>query len=435
MSRGQLNWKAVGVVLGLFLLSTGPVLAAGFSIFEQGSKAMGLGGAFTAQADDASAIFFNVGGIAFQKDRAFQLGATYITTSTADFKGLSPYPGVGVNGEQKKLSKLPVHFYWVEPINSNLTFGLGLNAPFGLAVEWDHPDTWPGRFISQKAELQAIDLSLNLGYQATPKLGLGFGLIYRTSTVELRARRAAVNPFTLQPAEVAAVRLKSDSFNDGYGFQVGMLYKYNNSFQWGLTYRGSIKVDYSGDLTFRQVSTGNPVFDAIVATQVPFGQKVGAKTSIEFPDTWSLGLNFALSPTWRLETDVDWTGWSHFETLNATFDNPAVDPLIAPQNWKDVYSYRLGVRWIRTQKTEWRFGYVYDENPIPDETLGPLLPDSNRTGYCIGYGFQGNTLKTDLALMYLPFEKRTIDSSVNQVAQFYGSYNTTAWLLGVTVGW
>ena len=112
------------------------------------------------------------------------------------------------------------------------------------------------------------------------------------------------------------------------GFQVGMLYKYNNSFQWGLTYRGSIKVDYSGDLTFRQVSTGNPVFDAIVATQVPFGQKVGAKTSIEFPDTWSLGLNFALSPTWRLETDVDWTGWSHFETLNAMFDNPAVPAVV-----------------------------------------------------------------------------------------------------------
>jgi long-chain fatty acid transport protein len=435
MSRNQLNWKAVGVILGLLSLSTGPVLAAGFSIFEQGSKAMGLGGAFTAQADDASAIFFNVGGIAFQKERAFQLGATYITTETADYKGLPPYPGSGVNGEQKKLSKLPVHFYWVEPINDSWTFGLGLDTPFGLAVEWDHPNSWPGRFISQKAELQAVDLSVNLGYQATPKLGLGFGIIARTSTVELVAHRAAVNPFTLQPADVARVDLKSDSFNDGYGFQVGMLYKYNNSFQWGLTYRGSIKVDYSGDLTSRQISTGNPVFDAIVATQVPFGQKVGASTSIEFPDTASLGLNFALSPTWRLETDVNWTGWSHFKTLIATFDNPLVDDLVAPQNWEDVYSYRLGVRWMRSQKTEWRFGYVYDENPIPDETLGPLLPDANRTGYSVGYGFQGNRLKTDLALMYLPFDKRTIDSSVAQVNGFYGTYDTTAWLLGVTVGW
>lgn len=435
MSRNRWNWMATGVILALLSLAPESVLAAGFSIFEQGSKAMGLGGAFTAQADDASAIFFNVSGIAFQKERAFEVGATYITTTSGDYQGLSPYPGVGNDGKLSKLSKFPVHFYWVEPINQTWTFGLGLNTPFGLAVEWDNPDTWPGRFISQKAELQAFDLSANLGYQASPRLGVGFGVIMRTSNVELVQRQAVVNPFTLQPAEVAKVDLKSDSFNQGYGFQLGVLYKYNNSFQWGVSYRSSMKVDYSGDTSFSQISTGNPLFDALVATQIPFGQKVGTKTSIEFPDTASLGLNFAINPTWRVETDVDWTGWSHFDKLVVKFDGGVLPTLVREENWKDVYSYRVGVLWMRTQKSEWRFGYVYDENPIPDETLGPLLPDANRNGFSVGYGRQGNRLKTDVALMYLPFDTRTIDSSVAQVDNFYGTYKKTAWLLGMTVGW
>jgi len=435
MSRNRWNWMATGVILALLSLVPESVLAAGFSIFEQGSKAMGLGGAFTAQADDASAIFYNVSGIAFQKKRAFEVGATYITTTNGDFQGLNPYPGVGNDGKLSKLSKYPVHFYWVEPINQAWTFGLGLNTPFGLAVEWDNPNAWPGRFISQKAELQAFDLSANLGYQASPQLGFGFGLIMRTSNVELVQRQSVVNPFTLQPAEVAKADLKSDSFNEGYGFQLGVLYKYNNSFQWGVSYRSSMKVDYSADASFSQISTGNPLFDALVATQIPFGQKVGVSTTIDFPDTASLGLNFAINPTWRVETDVDWTGWSHFDKLVIKFDGDALPAIVREENWNDVYSYRVGVRWIRTQRTEWRFGYVYDENPIPDETLGPLLPDANRNGFSVGYGRQGNRLKTDLALMYLPFDKRTIDSSVAQVDNFYGTYKKTAWLLGVTVGW
>ena len=34
--------------------------------------------------------------------------------------------------------------------------------------------------------------------------------------------------------------------------------------------------------------------------------------------------------------------------------------------------------------------------------------------------------------MYLPFKERKVTESVDN---FFGTYNTTAWLLGVTLGW
>ena len=56
---------AVPVILAT-TLGGAPLDAAGFSlIFEQSAKAMGMAGAFTATADEPSAMFFNVGGLAF----------------------------------------------------------------------------------------------------------------------------------------------------------------------------------------------------------------------------------------------------------------------------------------------------------------------------------------------------------------------------------
>ena len=49
----------------------GVAFGSGFSIFEQGAKATAMGGAFVATADDPSAIFYNVAGIAQQRHMSF----------------------------------------------------------------------------------------------------------------------------------------------------------------------------------------------------------------------------------------------------------------------------------------------------------------------------------------------------------------------------
>ncbi len=107
------------------LSAVAPLQAAGFGIFEHGTKAMGMSSAFTAQADDPSAMFFNAAGIAFQHERDFMLGVTYIFSTEADFQGAAPFPGPNVSEEQEKLSAFPPHFYWVEPINDRMTFWPG----------------------------------------------------------------------------------------------------------------------------------------------------------------------------------------------------------------------------------------------------------------------------------------------------------------------
>jgi len=433
MRRRGFVVRALGVAI-LGAVVAVPMYAAGFGIFEQGTKATGMAGAFTAQADDPSALFYNAGGLAFVDKQAFSIGTTYIHATKAELKGADPYPGVGYRAEEKKLSEFPPHAYWVRPINNAWKVGVGIETPFGLTTEWQHPAEFAGRFLSTKAALRAFDLNPTVGWQVTPTFGIGVGAIARFSDVELVRYAGAVNPFTQSVVNIGKLDLKAD-FSEGYGWNVGILHKYNNSFSWGLSYRSKITVDYKGDARLSPISTGNPVFDAVLASRLPFNTKLPVKTAIDFPDMASLGLAFAITPNLLVETDANWTGWSTFKEVTIDFTGGTTNSLpdtTIEQRWKDVYNYRLGIRWTTSPSAQWRFGYVYDQTPQPEESVNPLLPDANRNGYCIGFGYTGG-LKADFALMYLPFKERTRNKSFAGEGPFFGTYNTTAWLLGVTL--
>ncbi len=416
---------------GLLLSANAPARAAGFGIFEQGTRAMGMAMAVTAQADDPSAMFYNAGGLGFFEERAFYGGVTAISLGDSTFEGALPFPGPGVTGDQKDQVLFPIHFYWVEPLTETVAFGLGLESPFGLVTEWDDPDNWAGRFISEKAELRVLDLNPSLGFRVGDRVGIGVGLIVRFSDVELRRRAAAINPFTLTAEEIARVVLESD-FDTGIGANFGILHRVNDGFSWGFSYRSQIKVDYGGTARLTQVLTGDPVFDAIVAGTLPFDQDLPVETAIEFPDQASLGLAFRVVPDVILEADLNWTGWSSFDRLDIVFTTePSLNSTI-DADWSNAYNFRTGVRWTANERSEWRFGLYFDETPQPEKGVGPLLPDADRIGYTIGYGHTSGRVSFDVALLFVDFRRRT--TLVNSDG-FNGTYTQDALLLGLSLGW
>lgn len=434
--RGGFIGKAMATA-AIGALAAAPMYAAGFSIFEQGTKAMGMAGAFTAQADDPSLLFHNAGGLAFVTERQVSTGFTWITSTKAELDGANPFPGEGYHAEQEKLSEFPPHLYWVQPITQTWKFGLGINAPFGLTTSWEDPDQFAGRFLSTKAGLRAFDVNPTIGWQITDNFGLGIGGVARFSDVELNRNIGAINPFTQRVADIGRLKLESE-FATAYGFNVGILHKIGNSFSWGLSYRSKIDMDYEGDARLTQISTGNAVFDAAVRAQLPFELDLPVETNIEFPDSASLGLAFALTQNLLLETDFNWMGWSTFDAVPIDFVGGATNSLPdaeIPEQWDDAQNYRLGLRWTASPSSEWRFGYVFDESPQPEESVSPLLPDADRNGITVGYGHTGPGLGYDVALMYLDFEERTRARSFPGEGPFFGSYNTQAVLLAFTLNW
>lgn len=415
-------------------LASSPLSAAGFSIFEQGAKAMGMAGAFTAQADDPSAMYHNIGGLAFLDGRQVAAGTTLIRQTTSDFFGADPFPGQGADGERTDTIFYPSHLYASYQLGPRWRAGLALNNPFGLATKWKNPSTWPGRAISYDATMRTYDLSAGVGWQIDPTFGVGAGVIVRWSDLELHRRVLLPDPVYGMPVDVADATLESD-LDNGVGYTVGLLHKPSTRVHWGLSYRSKITVDYGGDLRLRQIATGIPPFDQFVASAVPFDQNIPISTSIEFPDQASLGVGFAVGGRSWVEVDLDWTGWSSFDRLKVDVPSEPQFALDRKEDWNDVWSYRFGYRWQGAGRGEWRLGYAYDESPQPTSSVSPLLPDSDRNAYTVGYGWSGPRLQADVALMYLAFDTVDATFGTGQIDGFYGTYETTGWLLGITLTW
>jgi long-chain fatty acid transport protein len=294
--------------------------AAGFAIFEQGARAMGFAGAYTALADDPSAMFHNVAGIGFLKGTQVQLGVTAIHP-TSSFVGDNPFPGAGVSEKQDVGILPPPHFYITHQLGQKAVVGLGVDVPFGLRTEWENPSRYSGRYLSTRADLggplgAGLAVNPSIAWKLADRLSVGGGIDFRFSRVELNRYVPTVNPFTQTVVDVAAVDLKSKVAH-GVGFNLGVLGKVTENLSFGLTYRHKVKVDYTGTADFALLSTGNAQLDGLVAKRLPSGA-IGVTTAIEFPSFVTSGVAYRWN-TWTFSGDVNWYQWSSFDALPLTF--------------------------------------------------------------------------------------------------------------------
>ncbi len=403
---------------------------AGFALFEHGSRAVGLGGAFTATADDPTAIYYNPAGIAFLSGTQMAAGVYFITESST-FHGANPYPGQGYSVDMKKQIFYPPHVYLTGELTPDLHWGLGVYAPFGLGTWW--PNDYAGKYITKRVDLKVFNINPTLSYKVTENLALAAGLDYYYSALDLTRSLGALNPYTQQVSEIGQVHLYTD-YKGAVGWNVGLLGKLEGGFSIGATYRSNVKIDYTGKASFTQFSTGYPDFDAIVASQVPFGSKPKAKTSIKYPDE----TRFALA--WHgaklgIEADIVRQGWSSFQDLPIELVGYPLLSETRPENYKASNCYRLGVEYKASPMLAWQFGLLHDKTPVPTESVSPLLPDADRKGASIGVSI-GLSPKTrlDVSYMYLPFKDRsTTEGLIHNFDNYEGDYKTTANLFGFTV--
>ncbi len=416
------------LISAVSLVVCGAAYGSGFSIFEQGAKATAMGGAFAATADDPTAIFYNVAGIAQLRKTEVTMGGTGITFSNS-FEGDPNDPFTsGAKGEYKHHLFVPPNAYAVMPIGENLTVGVGAFTAYGLRTNWDDP--WVGRFISRDANVKTISVEPAIAWKTSDgRFAIGFGPEYRRSHITLDRNNPAYNPFTQRIADVVNAHLNSD-WDSAWGWNAGILFKPNDSWRLGLSYRADMNIDYKGDAVFTQIPTGNAIVDAGVKAQLPANQAIS--TSIAYPATAIGGIAWTHG-AWDIEGDITHTTWNRFKSLDVKFPQTPALSFSRPQNWSDTYSYRLGANGRVASHWDVRFGLIFDENPQPTSGVGPLLPDSDRTAACFGIGYHNGPFVIDLAEMALHFKTRSTNGISGD--NFNGTYKTDGNLIGFNVGY
>ncbi len=433
--------RAISVLFFFMLIEFGRIPsagAAGFLVFEQGTKAMGMAGAFTAVADDPSAIFNNAAGITQLPGTQLAIGNTFIRNDQKYEVPREFTAGPDFTEEMQSRTFFLPHLYLTHRINDNVTFGFGYYSPFGIGTNWS--DRAVGNAVADEAHLKTYDINPNFAFKVDPKLSLAIGVHYVRAKAQI-IRRVALpgltpvqsyeqnvlipTPPTLGPDQ--AGRFKLDARGDAFAVNFGLRYRFNEFWTFGFSYRTDSNVEVSRseatvDFARNQLLGGGK-------------ERTRARTSLGLPAIFLFGISTTMLDRWTFEFDAQYTTWNDFDDLEIHL-KPGLVTLgglserVLEEDWTNTWGFHFGTEYKYTDNFAVRAGYFYDTNPIPDETLGPILPDSDRHNFSLGCGYTRGDWTLDGAYMWSKFENRSTDKNYED---FNASYRSNFHLVGFTV--
>jgi long-chain fatty acid transport protein len=422
MKRGL---AAIAASLVVVVVCSATGFAAGFRLPEQDAAAMSMASAFAGQADSAAAVWYNPAGIT-------RLDGTRVSGGVIGIYPVLTHENNTVNTGTTDVSSreihLPFHLYATHRLNDRISFGIGVNNPFGLTTDW--AQTSSTRYVATFTNLVTTEFNPNIAYQLSNNLSAAFGIAY----VHLRATLENTVNVILFPGPILLgdhnFRMSGDG--DGWGFNAAVLYKVSDAVSTGLSYRSRIKVDVDGTADL----TGGPA-----------ATSAAGSTSITLPDLIQLGVSWKTSDRLTVNADLDYTLWSTYDRMVLTSDifTPLTgsNTVTDEKQWKDVWCLRIGGEYRLSDQWRLRAGYLYDKNPVPESRFETRTPDADRQGISIGTGYAKGRMTIDLGYMYLLFNKRTINDSqtdddanpLTPANPLNGTYKSQAQLAGITFGY
>lgn len=401
----------VAVLMGL----AGSANAAGFRQANQSASANGMGTAFTAVANDASAVWYNPAAMTDLHGTNLSLGSVFVAPRTEhrSTTGITDRP-------EAKTSALP-HVYATRQINNKFAVGLGVNVPYGLGTEWDDTTSLT-RQVATKSELIALYSNLNAAYKVNEKLSVAAG----ASFVKLDATMNKVLTHPAAPVTLGNQTLEGDG--TGVGYNAAALYKHN---KWRLAanYRSQVKVDIDGKINAENLAVGVTDRDA--------------STEITLPDTFQFGIAHQCTDKFLASIEADYTNWTTYRKLVIDYTNNvnAAKQTTDYKYWNAVWAFRLGTEYKVNEAWKIRAGAYYDMTPVEDTYFETRSPGSDRIAFSVGAGWTKGNLSIDASYLYLKMMERKIDDSRQDDALaggttvLNGKYNTTARLPALTVNY
>lgn len=401
------GFKTITAVLPLLLSSIGDVIAGGYAIPPQTARAVGLANAVTAGVDDPSAVYANPAALTEIRGNQILGGLNYINVVNSV-----------TNSDRRSTNKhddnfIPTLFANYHIPSSDLTAGIGLYTPFGLATSYAE-DSFT-RFGAIRSELKTLYVTPAVAWRVNPSLSVGGGLSFvHSSALFTRA-------LFLGPGAEGRIRLPDT--DNGYTYTLGVLLKPHERIKLGFNYRGRVDLNFDTATVKVADATGAVSTARSKGTQVPL------------PPVISLGAQWQITPAWSGEFDYNFTHWSEFQHLKARFSpfllGGALTGLFVQELWKDTHTFRLGTSYRLNDRFELRGGVILDETPIPARTLSPSIPGADILGLNAGLGYTWKNLGIDLGYMAVFYKTRRVqnnvleaDNTANTVAPGRDKYQT-----------
>ncbi len=441
--------------LAVIVLCVGIVLApltgwgAGFQVYmEQGAAALGMGVAFVAKADDPTAIFFNPAGITQLKGT--QMTVNY-TTALLDMKLKGAYNPYATHPFEPAHEDMKDHwaqipsFYITHQINKHWFLGFGYFTPYGTMTDWN--DSWVGRYYSDKINLRTYDFNPTIAYKVNDKLSIAFGVNYVYSDVTIQKSisyplvAAKLNPAFAAYAFQRNFDVDTDigGHGDGWGINLGLMYKPAKNWSIGVAYRSNIDIGFDGHADYTH-QPGVAVIDQMIhmgggpanlsSMMFPYTK---ISSDLRLPDTLAFGIMNKSIKNLTLEVDAMWTKWDTYDSLDLKYDSilgHANTTIQNPKDWDNVWAIRVGGEYQINPCWVARAGYIYDQSPAPNKTRAPELADSDRNDITVGLGYTTPNKKLTIDAAYLI---SFFENSHSYLSDLKGKYESTGHVISVAL--
>jgi len=367
-----------------------------------GARAVGMGGAFIAVADDATAASWNPAGLTQLKKPEVSFALSYFRRRD-DFTS-SQHPET--SGLEKALSKDLNYLsiaYPFEFLERNMIVSLNYQLLFefdrNIRTNVTEQTIAPTKLFKQKVKFRQRGnlrtLSPAYAIEVTPNFSLGFTFNIWTdnlfwsngweSNTIIKGKTYTGGLFNSKGRLTSIV--KSKDYDRYYGFSgfnmhIGFLWDINRF----VTIGGVVKTPFTADLEHERV-----VINTTKATGVPFlrtSWRMDEDVELEMPLSYGLGLAVRFTDRFTVSLDVFRTEWDHFRLEDGRGNR--MSPITGKPSYKspteETHQVRLGAEYLFIfPKTviPVRWGLFYDPEPSeknPEDFWGVSLG----TGVSIG---------------------------------------------------
>lgn len=434
---------SVGVIFFVLACTSVSLAGGGFALPGVGSKALNMGGAFRALADDWSAAFWNPAGLAYLPNSEFTMNF-YTVNFRPEY---TPNISLGESGYSYSFG-YPEETYYPDdrafflpsfsgfhkfPQIEGFTAGVAFYVPYKLETQWDlykPPSGFDNSVeypkFDHRTDILIWDLHPTVAKTfMEDKLALGLGVNVQRADFELR-RAVLVPTIYPRPYDFFPVDAHMKTNGWGLGFNAGILYKASPKLQMALSYQSPIDIDLSGRMDLVMYF---PVIDIsgsnIVGGIYPYADGE-FETTLSLPGEIGVGLMYKPMEKLILTSDISSTNWSRLEyidtkdiTLMAVEDVSGamildVRQTDIPFDWENITRFSLGAEYILKEGLFARGGYFFEKSPIPDNTFTLLIPDvGNKHSFNIGLSYQIDSFQFGYDYQLVTSQKRDIESFVD----------------------
>ena len=363
-----------------------------------GARALGMGGAFIAVADDATAASWNPGGlIQLEKPEVSLVGAVFHRVEDNEF-GTNPEASGSQSVTEANINYFSVAYPFTL-LNRNMIVSLNYQYLFDFSREWNFPlvQSSAGLSVNQNIDYdQNGNLSaLGLAYavQVTPRFSFGFTLNFwedwlgmnewEQTTQQQGTGNLAGSDFTFE-----SVNQDRFTFN-GFNANLGLLWGISDKLTLGAVLKTPFTADVNRESIFTSFVSLNPPSPPTVSTE---------PLKLDMPMSYGIGIAFRSSDRLTISGDIYRTEWQDFVfTDSKGNETSAISGL--PVGVSDVdatIQVRLGAEYLFIKPDyviPLRGGVFYD--PAPAEGS----PD-DFYGFSLGSGFARGRFIFDIAYQY-----------------------------------